>query len=238
MIGTILNASATVVGGVSGLVVTKQLSLANQTVLKILLGAFTVYVGLSMSWQGLHGSLLQVLKQLTIVLLALILGNVTGKLLRIQRSLNHVGQYVKRKLAGPPARSDRFNDGFLVCSLLFCAAPLSVIGALFDGLTADFKPLAVKAAMDGLATMAFVATFRWSPILSAIPVFAFQGTLALGARALQSFLERHALVDSINATGGLLVFCVALIMLELKKVELGDYLPSLAYAPLLTWLWR
>ena len=49
---------------------------------------------------------------------------------------------------------------------------------------------------------------------------------------------RHGLVDPINATAGLLVFCVALVVLELKKIELADYLPSLAFAPLLSWLWR
>ena len=238
MIGSILNASAIIVGGVVGLTVTRQLSLANQTALKILLGAFTVYVGVSMTWQGLHGPLLQRLKQLTIVLLALILGNLTGKLLRIQKSLNRVGQYAKRKMTDEPTDSNRFNDGFIVCSLLFCVAPLSVLGALFDGLTANFMPLAVKAVMDGLATMAFVTTFRWSPILAAIPVFAFQGTITLLAKGLQAHLDQGPVLDSISATGGLLIFCVALIMLELKRIELADYLPSLVYAPVLTWLWR
>jgi len=42
----------------------------------------------------------------------------------------------------------------------------------------------------------------------------------------------------VNAVGGLLVFCVALVVLELKKFELGDYLPSLVTAPLVTWLLR
>jgi len=28
---------------------------------------------------------------------------------------------------------------------------------------------------------------------------------------------------------------VALVILELKRIELADYLPSLAFAPLLTW---
>ena len=41
-----------------------------------------------------------------------------------------------------------------------------------------------------------------------------------------------------DATAGLLVFCIALIILELKKIELADYLPSLAFAPLLAWWWR
>jgi uncharacterized membrane protein YqgA involved in biofilm formation len=51
-------------------------------------------------------------------------------------------------------------------------------------------------------------------------------------------LETHSLVDSVNAAGGLLVFSVALVILQLKKIELADYLPSLAFAPLLTWVFR
>ena len=43
---------------------------------------------------------------------------------------------------------------------------------------------------------------------------------------------------AINATGGMLVFCIALIILELKRIELADYLPSLIFAPLITWVWR
>jgi uncharacterized membrane protein YqgA involved in biofilm formation len=238
MIGTLLNAAAIVFGGVVGLTVSRQLSTANQAALKILLGAFTVYVGLSMSWRGLNGSFGQVLKQLAIVLLALMLGNLTGKLLRIQRRLNRLGQYARNKLAERPDRARSFNDGFITCSLLYCVGPIAVLGAFFEGLTGDYKTLVVKSVMDGLATMAFVTTFGWSAILSAIPVVAYQGTISLIAKLLFPFLEKHALIGAFNATGGLLVFCIALIILELKKIELADYLPSLAYAPVLAWLWR
>jgi uncharacterized membrane protein YqgA involved in biofilm formation len=41
-----------------------------------------------------------------------------------------------------------------------------------------------------------------------------------------------------NAVGGLLVFCVAMIILDIKKLSLADYLPSLAFAPLLTSLFK
>jgi hypothetical protein len=58
------------------------------------------------------------------------------------------------------------------------------------------------------------------------------------ARWAEPLLREQGLVDPVNAVGGLLVFCVALIILELKKIELTDYLPSLAFAPLITWLWR
>jgi uncharacterized membrane protein YqgA involved in biofilm formation len=86
--------------------------------------------------------------------------------------------------------------------------------------------------------MAFVATFGWGVILAVIPVVAYQGTITLCARLLAPYLQSNALIDSINATGGLLVFSIALVILEIKRVDLADYLPSLAYAPLLTWLWR
>jgi uncharacterized membrane protein YqgA involved in biofilm formation len=239
MTGTIVNAAAILLGGIVGLTASKPPSLAHQAALKILLGAFTVYAGLSATWQALNGSFPQVLKQLTIVLLALMLGNLTGKLLRLQKSLNHLGQYAKQNISrAHPASPRRSSEGFITCSILFCVTPIAVLGSLQDGLTGNFKTLVVKSVMDGLATMAFVTTFGWGAILSVIPVIACQGTLSLLARLLQPYLAQHALLDSVNATAGLLVFCIALIILELKKVELADYLPSLAFAPLLTWLWR
>ena len=239
MVGTIINAAAILMGGVAGLSAKGQMTLAHQTALKILLGAFTVYIGLSATWEGLNGRVPHVLKQLGIVLLALMLGNLSGKLLRIQKALNHLGQYAKQKISGArPASPRRYSEGFITCSILFCVTPIAVIGSLQDGFTNNFKTLAVKSAMDGLATMAFVTPFGWGAILSVIPVIACQGTLTLLARLAQPWLERHALLDPINATAGLLVFCVALIILELKKVELADYLPSLVFAPLLAWWWR
>jgi uncharacterized membrane protein YqgA involved in biofilm formation len=236
MTGTILNAAAILLGGIVGLTASGQPSLAHQTALRILLGAFTVYAGLSATWQAVNG---EVLRQLTIVLLALMLGNLTGKLLRVQKSLNHLGQYAKQKISGArPATPRRYSEGFITCSILFCVTPIAVIGSLQDGFTNNFKTLAVKSVMDGLATMAFVTTFGWGAILSVIPVIACQGTLALLARLAQPWLEKHSLLEPINATTGMLVFCIALIILELKKIELADYLPSLLYAPLLAWLWR
>ena len=76
-------------------------------------------------------------------------------------------------------------------------------------------------------------------MLSALPVLVFQGTLTLvSQRLLEPFLSAHGLLASVNGTCGLLIFSVALVMLGLKRIELADYLPSLAVAPLLTWLWR
>ena len=53
MIGTLLNAGAILAGGVAGLIVAKDLSPATQSRIKIGLGVFCVYIGLSTTWSAL-----------------------------------------------------------------------------------------------------------------------------------------------------------------------------------------
>jgi uncharacterized protein len=245
VIGTILNAAGIVIGGAIGLVKLKPLSLKQQTWFKLALGVALVICGLCLTWASLNGSFLQVLKQLAIVIVALMLGKLTGRLLRLQKTSNRLGRYAQAKmLASKPGDARRSSDGFNVCAILFCAAPLGILGAVCDGLTAGnghpgyFYPLAIKAVVDGLAAMSFVTMFGGSIIFSAVPVLVFQGSITLVcARLLQPFLQTHGLIDPVNATAGLLIFCVALIIFEIKKIEVTDYLPALVFAPLLShWL--
>lgn len=239
MVGTILNATGIVLGGAVGLATQKQLSPARQGILKMLLGVIAIFYGLRLTWHSLNGSGWQVLKQIVIVLAALILGRIAGQLLQLQKTSNRLGQSASAqiKLATNGTRA-RWSSGFNTCTLLYCVAPLAIIGAVQDGLSGCFQILAIKAVMDGLAAMGFVRIFGWSALLSALPVFVWQGTITLlCSQFALPFLERHALLAPVNATSGLLIVFVAVVIFEVRKVALADYLPSLILAPLLTWLW-
>ncbi len=239
MTGTILNVGAIIAGGVAGLALAKEISPATQVRLKYILGVLTIYAGFSTTWNALHGGFWQLAKQGVIMLVSLVLGNVIGKTLRLQKNLNRLGEYAQDLISRQSGGSagSRFSEGFTTCTVLFCVGPMSMLGAIQDGLSGNFRILAIKSVMDGLATMGFVKTFGWGPMLAAIPVLAYQGCLTMAARSLDPYLHNQAMLDSINATGGLLVLCISLVVLELAKVPLTDYLPSLAVAPLLTWLW-
>jgi uncharacterized membrane protein YqgA involved in biofilm formation len=237
--GALINSAGIVLGGVLALVLKKPVSDAAQNRLKILLGAATVYLGLRLTLLSLNGSVRQVFKQLGLMLLAMTLGKLAGKLLRLQALSNRVGQFATRKMAAAGS-APQFNEGFQVATMLFCAAPLSILASVHEGLSGFSAVFLVKAVMDGMGALAFATTFGWGVILSAISVLAWQGTIIRCVALLEPALRHHPqpLVDSINATGGLLVFCVALIILQLKRVSVAEYLPSLALAPLLTWwLW-
>jgi uncharacterized membrane protein YqgA involved in biofilm formation len=238
MWGTILNAGAIVAGGAAGLTLGKDLSAKTQVRLKAVLGVLVVYVGLKTTWTALNGTFRQILKQIAIMLLALILGNIVGKVLRLQKLLNKLGEHARNALQKSAPGESRFAEGFVTCTILFCVGPMAIIGSLRDGLDHDIRILGIKSAMDGLATMAFVKTFGWGVICAALPVLAYQGSITLAAGYLAPYLQNGPLADSISAVGGLLVLCTALIIFDIQKVPLADYLPSLVIAPLLTWWWK
>lgn len=239
MIGTILNVAAIVAGGAVSLAAGRQLSPRIEQRIKLFLGVLTIYIGFKTVWQSINGSFLQVLKQGFIVLLALVLGNLIGKALGLQRQVNRLGERAKTAFHDTSAGQPRsFGEGFVTCTILFCVGPMAILGALEDGLTGKIQTLAVKSLMDGLATMAFVKTFGIGPIFAALPVLAYQGTITLAAKAVEPLLADQMLLHSVNAAGGLLILCISVVILEIQKAPLADYLPSLAVAPALTWLLR
>jgi uncharacterized membrane protein YqgA involved in biofilm formation len=133
----------------------------------------------------------------------------------------------------------RAGDGFLACTVLFCAAPLGLLGVVTDGLVGDFYLLAVKAVMDGLAMTGFMKIFGWPAALSAFPVYAVFGALTLACQAgAKPCLDAHGLPDSVNVAAGLVACAVALVILEVRKVELANFLPAVVVAPGLMWLLR
>lgn len=242
MLGPLLNAAGILAGGILGLARRKPLSTASESYFKVFLGAFTVFYGLRLTWVSISGSFYEVLKQLVIVVLALLAGKLVGRALHLQRISNRLGRQARERMSATGAEDPkRFGKGFQICTALFCASPLGILGSIQEGLSLSeyFYPLAIKAVVDGLATMGLVSLLGSGALGSAVPVLAFEGTLALiCARVLEPILSLYTLVNSINAVGGLLVFCVALVMLGLKRIELADYLPSLLVAPLITWIWR
>ncbi len=242
MTGTILNAIGILIGGILGLALRRQMSPANQVAMKGVLGILVIFVGLKTTWDSLGGGFWPVLHQLAIVILALTFGRITGRLLHLQKGLNKLGKYAKERFTrAATEKSNLWSEGFVTCTILFCVGPMAILGSIQDGLDGKWQTLGAKALMDGFATMAFVGTFGWGAIAAVVPVVAYQGTITLAAKTAAPFFHdpaNAALLNSINATGGLLVFCIALIILELKKIELADYLPSLAWAPFITWLWK
>lgn len=185
-----------------------------------------------------------------IVLAAVVVGGILGSLLRIEDRLEGIGDAIRRRLPlqgdpAPPyeaaashgaARSgsgnQRFVEGFVDASLVFCVGPLTILGSLDDGLGRGIDTLALKATLDGFASIAFAASLGWGVAASALSIIVVQGSLTALAAAFGGLLpEAHLL--ALTATGGVLLVGVALRLLQIKQVRVGDLLPALVVAPVL-----
>ena len=236
--GAFLNAIGILLGGLFGLARRAPLSAGAQNFFRCALGAAAIVLGLRLLWLNINGTFLSCAKEIFTALLAVVLGNLTGKLLQLQKISNRLGRFagnlIKSAQSSPPRK---MSDGFNACAILFCAAPLGFLGALTDGLAGDFYLLAVKAVMDGLAMASFVKIFGWFSALSAFPAFLFLGAITFALQFYaKPFLDTHNLICPVNAAAGFVALAVAVVILEVRKVELANYLPALAVAPLLTWL--
>jgi len=135
--------------------------------------------------------------------------------------------------AGEWNDTERFVEGFVTASLLFCVGPLTILGSISDGLGRGADQLFLKAALDGFASIAFAASFGWGVAASAITVVLVQGSLTVVGVLLGSVLDA-AQVSALEATGGLVLVGVGLGLLRLRRIPVGDLLPALVVAPLLT----
>src|SRR5438309_1773132 len=99
MIGPIFNAAAIVIGGIVGLLRKKPLSVALESWMKLALGVFTVFYGLRLAILSLGGSFGHILKQILLLVLSLFVGRLIGRLLRLQKFSNRIGQKAKETLS-------------------------------------------------------------------------------------------------------------------------------------------
>jgi hypothetical protein len=237
-IGAFLNAIGILLGAIFGLARRKQISAQSQLFFRNLLGAATFFLGARLIYKNVGGNFSNCAKQFFIALLAVILGNLLGKSLRLQKISNRLGHRAAILIENAQKNSPQDSaDGFNACVILFCAAPLGILGAIADGLSGYFWLLAVKALMDALAMTSFVKMFRWPAAMSAFPVFLFFGAITVACQFYAApFLNSHDLTNSVNVVVGFIALAVAVVIFEIRKVELANYLPALIVAPLLAWL--
>jgi uncharacterized membrane protein YqgA involved in biofilm formation len=169
-----------------------------------------------------------------IVLGALLLGGMIGSLLRLEQRVEGFGGWLQRRLSAETGSVDRarFIEGFVVASLVFCTGPLTILGALNDGLGNGPDQILLKSVLDGFAAVAFAASFGWGVAASVVTIVVVQGGLTLVGVALGDVLP-DAHVAALTAAGGLLLVGVALRLLRIREIPVADLLPALVLAPLL-----
>ena len=229
--GTVLNISTILLGSVLGIFIGEKLRDATRNLITDILGLVTML--------GAAAAIIPLFKERFLdsipsgwstmpILLALLVGGVVGSALKLEERFENIGVFLRKKFR---SNEGTFVEGFLDASLLFVIGPLAILGSISDGMGTGIDQLILKSILDGFAAMAFASILGWGVAASAIPVGIYQGIWTVVGALLGNVMLGYQ-VDAMTISGGLLLFGIALRLLKLKFIPIGNLLPALFLAPL------
>jgi len=216
MTGTLVNFGAIIIGGLIGL---KFKSFLPQRVIDLLFqvfGLFTLYLGFSMGLKTQNAIL---------IAFSLILGALTGSILNLQDKTDRLGEQIKSRFN---LKGDKFTEGFIVASLLFCMGPVAILGSIEEGIGNEPKLLLIKSLMDGIASIALASSLGIWVIFSAVPILIYQGSLTLLTMWLGGSFSQ-VMINEVSAVGGILLIGMGISILDIKKIKVIDFITALIY---------
>lgn len=229
--GTLLNMVTVAIGSLLGLGIGNRLPDRVQETVVTGLGLMTLFLGLG---NAAHTG------NPIITLISVGIGAIIGEFTRIDLALESLGGWLQARVAGRGGDAStanaraRFITGFVTASLVFCVGPLTFVGSMLDGMgePLGFQQLAVKSTLDGFASLAFAASFGVGVLFSVLTVLVVQGGLA-AAGALFGQIMTRPMIDEMTAVGGILLIGLSLVLLDIKKPRVANFLPALVIAPLI-----
>ncbi|MEA3338808.1 MAG: DUF554 domain-containing protein [Chloroflexota bacterium] len=224
MRGTLINVATVLLGGTLGTLLGERLPPRIRHI--VVQG-----IGLVVLALGMDGALET--DNFLLMLGSVLIGGILGEWWQLERRLNEAGKWLETKAARLPLLTrGEFVKGFVTASLIFCAGPMTVLGSIQDGLSGDYTLLAIKSVLDGFSALAFSAAMGMGVTFAALAVLVIQGALTLGAFLFESILT-DPMVTEMTAAGGVVILGIGLMMLEIKRVKVANFLPALIVAPLL-----
>lgn len=224
--GTLVNVVAIIAGGVVGTFVKKGLPDRFKNIIIQAIGMSTIMIGISGALQGMfkvvEGGKIE-RNDMMIMIFSLVIGGILGELIDIEEKLDRMGKGFQKRLS---KEGSSFSEGFVTASLLFCVGAMAIVGSLEDGLNGNANILFAKSTLDGVISIVFASTLGIGVAFSALPILVYQGGITLLAVWIKPWLT-DPVITQMSLVGSVLIFCIGLNILEIKRIKVGNLLPSI-----------
>ena len=231
MLATVINVILVLLGSALGLIFKNRISARFSSGLMFALGLCVLGIGIS--------NMIRTNDTLCVII-CMVLGTLLGEGLNIEKRMDGLGGVLRRKLIRGEG-NNRFVEGFVNASVLFCVGAMAINGSMEAGMNHNYDIIISKAVIDGVTSITFAAAMGVGVAFSALPILAYQGGLTL-IFALVGQGIAPEIVTEMSAVGGTIIVGIGINMLGLpkEKIRVGNMLPAiflpLVYLPAAQWL--
>ncbi len=223
LLGAIVNVITIIIGGLLGLICKKGIPQRFQDILIKGMALCVLYIGISGTLQG---------KSPLVLVISIALGAIIGEVLNLDHNLNRLGNWVQGRFK---SQNSPISQGFVTATLLFAVGAMSIVGSLDGGLRGDHSVIYTKSIIDGVMAIILTSQMGFGVMLSAIPIFIYQGGIALLAGVLEPILNDIAVAE-MTCSGSVLIMGLGLNMLGVTKLKVVNYIPAMFIAAALSQL--
>lgn len=216
MIGVFANVATIIIGSIIGLLLKKGMSERISKAMTTATALAVIYIGIDGMMSG---------NKTLVLVLSLVLGGLTGTLLKLDARLDRMGERIENKFKKGDDNT-KVAEGFISATLLFCVGAMTIVGALQSGLSGNHEMQFTKAILDFVSSIVLASSLGWGVILAAGSVFLLQGSIVLLAQAVAPFLS-DSVIAEMTCAGSVLIFALALNMLGVTKIKLMNYVPAI-----------
>ncbi len=220
MLGVLVNAAAIMVGALLGVLFKKGIPERFTNAIMSAIGLCVLVIGGTGVLKG---------ENLLVMIVSMVLGTALGTWIDIDQKLNALGKWVERRFNQGDS-SGSVAQGFVTGSLLFCVGAMAIVGSLESGLSGNHTTLFTKALLDGISSVMLAVSLGVGVLLSAAPVFLYQGAIVLLAQVLQPLLS-DTIIAEMTCVGSLMIVALAFNMLGITKIKVANLLPAIVIAP-------
>lgn len=214
MLGPIVNGIVILICALAGRFLIKGLSGRFEAIIKKAIGLSIIYIGISGAMEN---------KRIMLLIISMVAGSIIGEWIDIDKGMNRLGLWAERKFG---FGEGNFAKGFVSASILFCTGSMAIVGAMQSGLQGNHEMLFAKSILDGVISIVFASTMGIGVAFSAVPVFLYEGAIALGAGYIKDMLTTE-IITEMSAVGSLLIAALGFNFLEVKEIKVANMIPAI-----------
>lgn len=217
MFGVLVNSFAVIIGGIAGVLLKLGISDRYKTIIMDGIALCVAAIGLNLALKA---------ENMLIVILSIVIGSIIGEWADLEGKLNKIGEFMQQKTKKLSKNDNsKFAEGYVNSSLLFCVGAMAIVGSIQSGLRGDNSILYAKSVLDGITSIVFGSTFGIGVVFSSLSILLYQGLIAETAFLMKNILNGST-INAMNAVGGLLIVGISLNMLSIKRIKVGNMIPS------------